>query len=163
LGQAETLRGNPPKQAGVDFRYPGRKGTADLRVSSVSAKDAQELREVREKLGQKFDHLSKREKQVLLPVIEEYLDLFCNESTGVLPTTTKRCHEIRTGDPLPIRKNPYRVPYALREEMKRQLDEMQAKGIITHCVSPWAATVILVPKKSPDGSPNIGSVPIFVG
>jgi hypothetical protein len=90
----------------------------------------------------------------LLPVIEEYLDLFCNEETGVLPSTTKGRHEIRTGDALPIKKNPYRVPYALRGEMKRQLDEMMDKGVITPFASPWAAPVILVPKKSPDGTPN---------
>jgi hypothetical protein len=62
--------------------------------------------------------LSEKEKQVLLPVMEDYLDLFCNDSRGVLPTTTKGCHEIRRGDALPIKKNPYRVPYALREEMR---------------------------------------------
>ena len=98
--------------------------------------------------------MTEKEKQVLLPVLEEYLDLFCNDSTGVLPTTTKGYHEIRTGDALPIKKNPYRVPYALREEMRRQLDEMLAKGVITSCASPWAAPVILVPKKSPDGIPK---------
>jgi hypothetical protein len=38
--------------------------------------------------------------------------------------------------------------------MKRQLDEMLAKGVITPCASPWAAPVILVPKKSPDGTPR---------
>jgi hypothetical protein len=163
LGQAEPLRGIPPEKAGVDFRYPGRKGTADLRVSSVSARDAQELKEVREKLEQKLDHLSETEKQVLMPVIEEYLDLFCNESTGELPTMTKGSHEIRTGDALPIKKNPYRVPYALRVEMRRQLDEMLAKGVITPCASPWAAPVILVPKKSPDGIPKYRFCTDFCG
>jgi hypothetical protein len=79
--------------------------------------------------------------------MEEYLDLFCNDSRGVLPTTTKGCHEIRTGDALPIKKNPYRILYALREEML-------AKGVITPCASPWAAPVILVPKKSQDGTPK---------
>jgi hypothetical protein len=90
----------------------------------------------------------------MLSVIEEYLDLFCNEETGVLSSTTKSCHKIRIGDALPIKKNPYRVPYVLREEMKRQLDEMLAKGVITPCASPWAAPVILVPKKSPEGKPK---------
>jgi hypothetical protein len=64
----------------------------------------------------------------------------------VLPTTTKGCHEVCTGDGLPI-KNPYSVPSAFREDMTRQLDEMQAKEVITPCESPWAALVILVPKK----------------
>jgi hypothetical protein len=46
------------------------------------------------------------------------------------------------------------VPYALKEEMKRQFDEMLDKGVITSCASPWAAPVILVPKKSHDGKPK---------
>jgi hypothetical protein len=58
------------------------------------------------------------------------------------------------GTPCRLGKNPYQVPYALREEMKRQLDDMLAKGVITPCASPWAAPVILVPKKSPDGTPK---------
>jgi hypothetical protein len=89
-----------------------------------------------------------------MPVIDDYLDLFCNEAKGRLPCTTMGCHEIRTGDALPIKKNPYRVLYALKDEMKRQLDEMLAKGVITPCASPWAAPVILVPKTSADGTPK---------
>jgi len=57
-------------------------------------------------------------------------------------------------DALPIKRNPYRVPYALREEMKNQFDEMMRKGVITPCASPWTAPVILVPKKSADGTPK---------
>jgi hypothetical protein len=38
--------------------------------------------------------------------------------------------------------------------MKRQLEEMLDKGVITSCASPWAAPVILVPKKSPNGKPK---------
>jgi hypothetical protein len=64
----------------------------------------------------------------------------------VLPCTTKGSHEIGTGDALPIKKNPYRVPYAIWGEMKKQLDEIMKKGVITPSPSPWAAPVILVPK-----------------
>jgi hypothetical protein len=110
-----------------------------------------------------LEHLSPGEKQILLPLIDEYLDLFCNEETAVLPRTTKGCNEIRTGDALPIKRNPYRVPYALREEMKRQLDEILAKGVITPCGSPWAAPVILVPKKSLDGTPRYRFCTAFRG
>jgi hypothetical protein len=38
--------------------------------------------------------------------------------------------------------------------MRQQLDEMLAKGVITPCASPWAAPVILVPKRSPDRTPK---------
>jgi hypothetical protein len=61
------------------------------------------------------------------------------------------------------KKNPYRVPYALREEMSRQLDEMLAKRVITPCASPWAAPMILVPKKSPDGTPKYRFCADFLG
>jgi hypothetical protein len=64
----------------------------------------------------KLEHLLLAERKTLLSVVEENLDLFCNEETRVIPSTTKGCHEIQTGDALPIKKNPYRVPYALKEE-----------------------------------------------
>ena len=35
-----------------------------------------------------------------------------------------------------------------------QLDEMMRKGVITPCALPWAAPVILVPKKPADGTPT---------
>jgi hypothetical protein len=38
--------------------------------------------------------------------------------------------------------------------MERQIDDMLEKGVITPCASPWAAPVIFVPKKSPDGTPK---------
>jgi hypothetical protein len=98
--------------------------------------------------------LDKEEYEIIALVLEEYIDLFSDDDTGRLSCTTKGCHEIRTGDALPIKKNPYRVPYALKDEMKRQLDTILEKGVITPCASPWAAPVILVPKKSPDGTPK---------
>jgi hypothetical protein len=48
--------------------------------------------------------MSPLEKETLLSVVDENLDLICNEETGVIPSTTN-CHEIQTGDALPIKKN----------------------------------------------------------
>jgi hypothetical protein len=138
LGQAEPLEGIPPKGAGIDFRSTRARDMAAHRIRSLSGRDSRELREKREQLEGKLKHLSPTEKKTL-SVVDEYADLFCNERTGVLPSTTKGRHEIRTGDALPIKKNPYKVPYALREEMQRQLGEMQDKGVITPCASPWGA------------------------
>jgi hypothetical protein len=98
------------------------------RISSLNGRSSRELREKQNQLEGKLEHLSPAEKHTVLSVINEYLDLFCNEETGVLPNTTKGRHEIRTGDALPIKKNPYQVPYALKKEMKCQLDEMLDKG-----------------------------------
>jgi hypothetical protein len=88
------------------------------------------------KLEQKLAHLGAKDSQILIPLMYECVDLFCNDREGVLPCTTKGFHEIRTGDALPVKKNPYRVPYTLREKRKDQLDEMMRKGVITPCASP---------------------------
>jgi hypothetical protein len=68
----------------------------------------------------KLKHLVKAERDVLGPVITDYIDLFLYDRAGMLPCTGKSFHEIKTGDALPIKKNPYKVPFALRVEMKRQ-------------------------------------------
>jgi len=125
-------------------------------VNSIRGNNSTVLAEVQAELEQRLAHLFAENRQILMPVLNEYLDLFCNDIEGVLPCTTKGSHEIRTGDALPIKKNPYRVPYALRDEMKKQLDEMMKKGVITPCASPWAAPVILVPKNQLMLHPSIG-------
>ena len=55
--------------------------------------------------------------------------------------------EIVTGDAHPRRCAPRRVPFALREEMARQIDHMQAAGVIQESTSPWASPVVMVRKK----------------
>jgi hypothetical protein len=60
----------------------------------------------------------------------KYHDLFLYHRSGTLPCTNKDFHEIKTGDVLPIKKNPYKVPFAIRGEMKKQLDEMIQRGVI---------------------------------
>jgi len=107
-------------------------------------------RVILEKLG----HLVKAEREELAPVMSKYYDLFLYDRSGALPCTKKGFHEIKTGDALPIKKNPYKVPFALRTEMKNQLDEMLQRGVITPSCSEWTAPVILVKKKSMDGTPK---------
>ena len=63
-------------------------------------------------------------------------------------------HQIELEDTRPIRRPQYRVPFALRGEMKAQVENMLAKGVIRESSSPWSAPTILVPKKSADGKPK---------
>jgi hypothetical protein len=46
------------------------------------------------------------------------------------------------------------MPFALRDELKRRLYEMIQRGVITPTCSEWAAPLILVNKKSVDGTPK---------
>ena len=56
-------------------------------------------------------------------------------------------HEIHTGDIPPIRQKPYRIPYAKRELVKKELEEMLEAKVIRPSMSPWASPIVLVPKK----------------
>ena len=57
---------------------------------------------------------------------------------------------IDTGDATPTRQPPRRMPFVVRQEVARQLKNMQEEGVISPSSSPWASPVVLVRKK--DGS-----------
>ena len=58
--------------------------------------------------------------------------------------------EIDTLDAVPKRQPVRRMPYSVRQEVAKQLQDMQAAGVITQSCSPWTSPVVLVRKK--DGS-----------
>jgi len=101
-------------------------------------------------------HVRSVEHEVLMPVMK-YYDLF----TGMLPCMSRGIHKMKTGA-LPIKKNRYKVSFALKEEMGRQLDDILQRGAITPACSKWAAPVILVKKKFTILQ-NINFIQIFVG
>jgi hypothetical protein len=106
------------------------------RVNAVNKAPLKSVNDVRKTFCETLSHLQREEYEVMSQVLEEYIDLFSDDATRKLPCTTKGFHEIRTGDALPIKKNAYRVPYALKDEMQKQIDEMLEKGVITPCASP---------------------------
>ena len=55
--------------------------------------------------------------------------------------------EIDTGDAPPKKQRPRRVPFAVRQEISRQLRKMQEAQVIQPSMSPWASPVVLVRKR----------------
>jgi len=153
LGTTEPILRCAPRVTGFDSRNLDAGETSAGCMNLIRENNSTELAEVRAELERRLAHLVTEERQILMPVMNEYLELFCNDKEGVLPCTTKGFHEIRARDALSLKKNSYCVPYSLREEMKNQLDEMMRKGVITPCASPWAAPVTLVPTM---GHPSTG-------
>ena len=56
--------------------------------------------------------------------------------------------EIDTGSASPRRQSPRRMQFLVRQEVTRQLQDMQAAGIIQPSKSPWASPIVLVQKKN---------------
>ena len=121
----------------------------------------------------KLDHLKPEERRHFEPVLIKYAHVFHDESPNDFKGTKVTEPQIVVGDASPIRKSPYRTPFALRQEMQNQVDQMLKKGIIRPSTSPWSAPSLLVPKRSPDGKPKyrfcvdfralnvvLGSIPI---
>jgi transposase InsO family protein len=135
---------NPPSNTGKCPKY--KKGTG---VHSVE-KNEKFQTYVNGVLG----HLNPAERAVMEPVLRKYRHVFHDETDNHFQGTDLIEHRIITGDAQPIRKAPYRTPFALRDEMSRQVKDMLRKGVIEPSSSPWSAPAILVPKKSADNSPK---------
>ena len=59
-------------------------------------------------------------------------------------------HSIDTGNSLPIKQAPRRIPFSQGKHVSDLIQEMLEQGVIEESESPWASPVVLVPKK--DGS-----------
>ena len=92
------------------------------------------------------EQLDEEQREELAQLLEEYSDVFQNK-----PGRTSLVeHSIRAPNAAPIRLPPYRVPQAYRDEVKKEITEMLAEGIIEPSSSEWSFPMVLVKKK--DGS-----------
>ena len=56
-------------------------------------------------------------------------------------------HFIITTDTQPVRLPPYRLPYAYRDAVKAEINEMLKYGVIEESHSEWSAPIVIVKKK----------------
>lgn len=89
-------------------------------------------------------NLNETEKNSVLEVLSEFEDVF--EAT--IGHTDVVTHTIDTGNSIPIKHRPRRLPYAYRDEADRQIKEMLAQGIISPSNSPCSSPIVLVKKRS---------------
>ena len=87
--------------------------------------------------------LSEVRKEELHKLLNEFTDVLRDEPGR----TTIAEHSLETGSASPIRQQPYRVPHAYRETVRRELEQMEAEGIIEQSSSEWASPIVLVKKK----------------
>lgn len=101
-------------------------------------------------LRPKLQHLKGQDRVAIETVITEFKDLF--NPCGKLPATHITQHRIPTGNNDPVYKKPYRVPRHLQPIMEEFIEQQLRDGIIEESNSPWGAPVIIIPKKSIDGT-----------
>ena len=93
-----------------------------------------------------LDLLAPAQQKELLSFLEKYHAAFALEENERGETDLVEM-TIETGDAEPRKCAPRRMPFAVREEVARQLDRMQAAGVIQPSASPWASPVVMVRKK----------------
>ena len=117
-------------------------------VRSLSDEYSDRDQQRRQKLGDVLTppDLPPRERERLLNFLTTYHHVFSLEE-GERGETDMVQMKIDTGDSYPKRQAPRRMPFAVREEVARQLSDMQKNGVISPSKSPWASPVVLVRKR----------------
>lgn len=121
-------------------------------VASTTEQSEEVRRTLERLLQEKLDHLSEPKAVGLRNLVMSYIDVFQNPAENRLGCTTDTYHRIDTGEARPIAKAPYRVPYHQKEVLKELIEDMLDKEIIVPSDSPWSAPIVLVRKKTADGS-----------
>ena len=62
-------------------------------------------------------------------------------------------HKVELTENNPIRSPPYSLPYAMKENLKKEIKDMLSLGIIRRSNSPFSSPIVIVQKK--DGSDRI--------
>ena len=96
---------------------------------------------------EQINHLSAEQQGQLLTILNKYQDRF-TEKTGLCTLVE---HEIELKPDFRVKEfAAYRIPFAYRPEVERQIQDMLQQGIIKPSTSRMASPLVLVKKK--DGS-----------
>ena len=85
-------------------------------------------------------------------VLRQCQHLFNGLGSKDLECTSQIEHSIDTGEDRPIKRNHYRTPHALKPVVEEHINDMLKRKIIEQSSSPWSSSIVLVQKKSKDGS-----------
>ncbi|GJR13379.1 putative reverse transcriptase domain-containing protein [Tanacetum coccineum] len=89
-------------------------------------------------------------KQEEIVVVRDFPEVFSDDLSGLPPIREIEFRMELISGATPVAKSPYRLAPSELEELFGQLKELQDKGFIRPCSSPWGAPVLFVKKK--DGS-----------
>ena len=97
--------------------------------------------------------ICEKTKESFAQLCDRYDDVFSKNNQDIGKTTLIKM-EINTGDSLPVAQGPYTLPLKHYEWVRKESETLKKAGVIVKSLSPWASTVIVVPRKSaPDEPP----------
>ena len=101
---------------------------------------------VEDKVRFELEHLPDRERERMEDLLNRHQEVFAKDSSE-LGLTTLVEHKIETGDAVPVKQLPRRLPNSLRTVVEDQVEEMLENNIIRPSNSPWSSPIVLVRKK----------------
>ena len=121
-----------------------RKLTLDGVLGSVSL--TQEITRVRIQEPDDMNNEPELFESQMNNFLEANADLFAESITDLSPTSTV-FHCIDTKDAKPIKQNPRRLPFHLRSEIEKTVNELIESHVIVPSKSNWASNIVPVRKK----------------
>ena len=98
-------------------------------------------------------NISPKTQKAFEQLCEKYDDVI-SKNSGDIGKTMLIEMEIDTGNhPPPIASKPYTLPIKHYEWIQREIETLERAGIIERSISPWASSVVIVPRKSTVGEP----------
>ena len=133
---------------GCNSTEPGRWGSTAVKVARVCNVTATERGEKLMEMLYKEDisRSCTEDQQKLYNLLQEKHRAFALSETEQGRTDLIQ-FKIDTGDAVPKRQQVRRVPFAVRQEIQRQIQVMEAIGAVQPSDSPWASPIVLVRKK----------------
>ncbi|KAH9583285.1 Transposon Ty3-G Gag-Pol polyprotein [Schistosoma haematobium] len=89
--------------------------------------------------------ISEKDRRATIDVLQQFSSVFSGNVSGNRTTTVQ--HSILTGDYMPLRQPPRRVPVHYQPQLESMIREILEKKIIVPHSSPWASPIVLVRKK----------------
>ena len=96
--------------------------------------------------------VTEEETKAFRKLCEKYSDVF-SENSGDIGRTSLIKMDIDTRENPPVCQRPYTLPLKHAELVKKELNILEAAGIIVRSVLPWASPIVVVPKRSAPGEP----------
>ena len=96
--------------------------------------------------------VTEEETKAFKELCKKYSNVF-SENSGDIGRTSLIKMDIDTGENPPVCQRPNTLPLKHAEWVKKELNILEAAGIIVRIVSPWASPIVVVPKRSAPGEP----------